>query len=77
MDDVATQAPLSRILQARTLEWVAIPSSRGSSQPRDRTWVSCLAGRFFTREVKATAKMIIQDSVINQNIFGKRNLFSN
>ena len=30
-------------LQARTLEWVAIPSSKGSSQPSDRTQVSCLA----------------------------------
>ena len=30
------------ILQARILEWVAIPFSRGSSQPRDRTWVSCI-----------------------------------
>ena len=28
------------ILQARTLEWVAMPSSRGSSQPRDQTQVS-------------------------------------
>ena len=36
------------ILQARTMEWVAIPFSRGSSQPRDRTWVSCIAGRLFT-----------------------------
>ena len=36
------------ILQARVLEWVAIPFSRGSSQPRDWTWVSCIAGRFFT-----------------------------
>ena len=35
------------ILQARMLEWVAIPFSRGSSQPRDRTRVSCAAGRFF------------------------------
>ena len=35
------------ILQARILEWVAI-SSRGSSHPRDHTWVSCIAGRFFT-----------------------------
>ena len=34
------------ILQARILEWVAMPSSRGSSQPRDRTWVCCIAGRF-------------------------------
>ena len=43
------------ILQARILKWVAIPFSRGSSQPRDWTWVSCIAGRFFkiwaTREV--------------------------
>ena len=36
------------ILQARTLEWVAFPLSRGSSQPRDQTQVSCLAGGFFT-----------------------------
>ena len=36
------------ILQVRILEWVAIPFSRGSSQPRDRTWVSCIAGGFFT-----------------------------
>ena len=35
-------------LQARILEWVATSFSRGSSQPRDRTWVSCTAGRFFT-----------------------------
>ena len=36
------------ILQAKMLEWVAILFSRGSSQPRDWTWVSCIAGRFFT-----------------------------
>ena len=36
------------ILQARMLEWVAMPSSRGFSQPRNRTRVSCIAGRFFT-----------------------------
>ena len=36
------------ILQGRILEWVAIPFSRGSSQPRDRTQVSHIAGRFFT-----------------------------
>ena len=48
---VACQAPLSmRILQAKILEWVAMPSSRRSSQPRDQTqvsYVSCI-GRFFT-----------------------------
>ena len=37
-----------RILQARILEWVAFPFSRGSSQPRDQTQVSHMAGRFFT-----------------------------
>ena len=36
------------ILQARILEWVAFPNSRGSSQPRDQTQVSHIAGRFFT-----------------------------
>ena len=36
------------ILQARILEWVAMPSSRGSSPLMDQTWVSCIAGRFFT-----------------------------
>ena len=36
------------ILQARILEWVVIPSSRGSSWPRDRTSISHIAGRFFT-----------------------------
>ena len=36
------------ILQARILEWVVIPFSRRSSQPRDWTWVSCIAGKFFT-----------------------------
>ena len=36
------------ILQARILEWVAIPFSRESFWPRDRTQVSCIAGRYFT-----------------------------
>ena len=36
------------ILQARMLEWVAIPFSGGSSQSRDQTQVSHIAGRFFT-----------------------------
>ena len=36
------------ILQARMLEWVAITSSRGSSQPRNPTQVSPVAGGFFT-----------------------------
>ena len=36
------------ILQVGILECVTIPFSRGPSQPRDQTWVSCIAGRFFT-----------------------------
>ena len=36
------------ILQARTLKWVVFLFSRGSSQPRDQTPVSCIAGRFFS-----------------------------
>ena len=39
-----------RISQARILEWVVISFSRGSSWLRDWTWVSCIAGRFFTSE---------------------------
>jgi len=39
---------LHGILQARIPEWVVIPFSRESSQPRDRTWVSCIVRRFFT-----------------------------
>ena len=35
------------ILQTRILEWVAMPSSRGSSQPRDQIQVSCTADGFF------------------------------
>ena len=54
---VARQAPLSMgILQAKILEWVAVPFSREFSQPRDRTQVSHIEGRFFihwaTREAQ-------------------------
>ena len=49
MDYIARQAPLSMgILQARVLEWVAMPVSRGSSGPRAGTWVCCIGRRFFT-----------------------------
>ena len=50
-DSVDSSPPVSSvhgILQARILEWVAMPFSRGSSQPEDQTQVSCIAGRFFT-----------------------------
>ena len=46
IDGSPPRSPIPGILQARTPEWVAFPFSRGSSQPRDRTQVSCTAGRF-------------------------------
>ena len=42
-------------VQARILKWVAMPSSRGSSRPTDRTQVSCIAGGFFT--IRATREV--------------------
>ena len=47
MDSSLPGSSVHGILQARILEWVDIFFSRGSSQPRDRTQVSCIAGRFF------------------------------
>ena len=45
---LACQTPLSMgILQASIVKWVAMPSSRGSFQPRDQTQVSCIVGGFF------------------------------
>ena len=48
MDHSPPGSSVHGILQTRILEWVAISSSRGSSQPRDQTQVCCIAGRFFT-----------------------------
>ena len=48
MDCSPPGSSFNEIFQARILEWAAISFSRGSSQPRDQTWVSCTAGRFFT-----------------------------
>ena len=48
MDYSPPSSSVHGILQARILEWVAIPFSRGLSQPRDWNWVSWIAGRFFT-----------------------------
>ena len=56
-DPMGCSSPGSSVhgmLRARILEWVTIPFSRGSSRPRDRARVSCIAGRFFI--IWATAK---------------------
>ena len=54
------------ILQARILEWVAIPYSKGSSWPRNQTWVSLIAGRsltiWATREATSSCLLISPQS---------------
>ena len=47
------------ILQARMLEWVAFPFSRGSSQPRDQIHVSHIAGKFFTSWATREALLLL------------------
>ena len=46
--DPTDHSSVHGILQARIVEWVAIPFSRGSSQPRDWTQVYCITGKLFT-----------------------------
>ena len=48
MDYSLPGSSVIKILQARILEWIAIPFSRGFFQPRDQTWVSCITGKFST-----------------------------
>ena len=64
MDCSLPGSSIHGIFQARVLEWVAISFSRGSSQPRDRTWVSHIVGRCFaiwatTREVMGGTLILI------------------
>ena len=56
------------ILQARILEWVATPFSWGSSQLRDQTWVSCIAGGFFTFWATREARYACNICVYNQYV---------
>ena len=65
MDCSPSGSSVHGILQARRLEWVAMPSSRGSSYPRDWTHVSCIAGRFFM--VWASREAFVNHQKINQN----------
>ena len=48
MDCSPPGSSVNGILQTRILKWVSMPFSRGFSQPRDRTQVFCIAGKFFT-----------------------------
>ena len=51
------------ILQARILEWVAIPFSSVSIKPRDQMWFSCIVGKFFTIWAMREAAVICFSSV--------------
>ena len=52
--------------QARILEWAAISFSRGCSRPRNRTCISCLAGRFFTTEPHGKPKPVYIEWINNK-----------
>ena len=56
------------VLQARILEWIAIPFSRGSFGPRDWTQVSCIVGRFFsdwaTREAQPGDTTVLLNTIL-------------
>ena len=57
MDCSQSDSSVHGILQVRIMEWVVISFSRGSSQPRDQTRVSCIANRLFTAEPPKTPQV--------------------
>ena len=63
------------IFQARALEWVAISFSRGSSQPWDRTLVSCISGRRFTvlshQGLKSKTRLLLKKAVTKGEFQGE------
>ena len=64
MDCSPPDSSVHGILQARILEWIVIPSSRGSSPPRDGTWVSwvsCMTDWFFTAEPLGKPLSVLRD----------------
>ena len=69
MDCSPPSSSVHGILQARILEWLAISFSRGSSKPRNPTWTSCTASRFFT--IWATREALVPVAVSFYFIFRK------
>ena len=63
MDCSPPNSSIHGLLQARILEWVAVPFSKGSSQPRDWTQVSYIAGGFFTIWATREALMVCEVKV--------------
>ena len=72
MDCSLPGSTIHEIFQARILEWVAISFYRGSFQPRDCTWVSCIIGRCFT--VWASREVYVKYSKNEWNREKKKNL---
>ena len=64
MDCSPPDSSVHEILWTRILEWLALPFSRGSSWPRDWTWVSCIAGGCFTVWATREAQCFLR-SVLN------------
>ena len=58
MDSSLPDSVVHGIFQAKILKWAAISFFRGSSQPRDQTWVSCIADRRFTVWVTREAEEV-------------------
>ena len=78
MDCSSAVSSVHGILQVRTLEWIAIPFSRGYSQPMDQTRVSCI-GRWIlyclaTWEALGSVKYIVQVKAA-WHILGAQNVF--
>ena len=71
---IACQASLSMgFFQARILEWVAISSSRGSSQPRDQTGISYVSCRFFATEPPGKLPVLLVTGSISTSVLKQRN----
>ena len=68
MDSSPKSSSMHGILQVRILDWVAISYSKGSSQPRDQTNVSCIAGRVFTTETKGKLKESYMTEQLNTHL---------
>ena len=64
-----TSSSVHGILQARMLEWVAMPSSRWSFQPRDWTCISCTEGGFFTTEPPRKLHFLLSWSKCEDNMW--------
>ena len=74
MDCSLAGSSVHGILQTRLLEWVAIPFSRGSSQPSDQTQVSCTAGSFLTIWATREACVVVLNS---RSVLFSRSVVSN